>query len=116
MFAGNFLDADKRRPGVEWYHCVQDPAAMLRDFTKWDDQPVSLQHFAESVMRALQDRHHAADGARAHHRRRRLGRKNRSTTRKNCAFPKLTPLDPAAGRQRRGCRSGQDAGRGAKIR
>jgi acetolactate synthase I/II/III large subunit len=52
MFAGNFLDADKRRPGVEWYHCVQDPALILRDFTKWDDQPVSLQHFAESVMRA----------------------------------------------------------------
>jgi thiamine pyrophosphate-dependent acetolactate synthase large subunit-like protein len=52
IFAGNFLDADKRRPGVEWYHCVQDPALLLRDFTKWDDQPVSLQHFAESVMRA----------------------------------------------------------------
>jgi benzoylformate decarboxylase/acetolactate synthase-1/2/3 large subunit len=52
MFAGNFLDADKRRPGVEWYHCVQDPAAIHRDFTKWDDQPVSLQHFAESVIRA----------------------------------------------------------------
>jgi thiamine pyrophosphate-dependent acetolactate synthase large subunit-like protein len=52
LFAGNFLDADKRRPGVEWYHCVQDPALILRDFTKWDDQPVSLQHFAESVMRA----------------------------------------------------------------
>ena len=51
MFAGNFLDAAKRRPGVEWYHCVQDPAAMLRDFIKWDDQPLSLQHFAESVMR-----------------------------------------------------------------
>jgi len=52
MFAGNFLDADKRRPGVEWYHSVQDPASIHRDFTKWDDQPVSLQHFAESVMRA----------------------------------------------------------------
>jgi acetolactate synthase-1/2/3 large subunit len=52
MFAGNFLDADKRRPGVEWYHCVQDPALLLRDFTKWDDQPMSAQHFAESVMRA----------------------------------------------------------------
>jgi benzoylformate decarboxylase/acetolactate synthase-1/2/3 large subunit len=51
LFAGNFLDGDKRRPGVEWYHCVQDPAALLRDFTKWDDQPGSLQHFAESVMR-----------------------------------------------------------------
>src|ERR1051325_4480831 len=52
MFAGNFLDANTRRPGVEWYHCVQDPASLLRAFTKWDDQPVSLQHFAESVMRA----------------------------------------------------------------
>ena len=52
MFVGNFLDANTRRPGTEWYHCVQDPAALVRDFTKWDDQPVSLQHFAESVMRA----------------------------------------------------------------
>src|SRR5271157_645169 len=52
MFAGNSLDADKRRPGVEWYHCVQDPAALLRDFIKWDDQPASLQHFAESVVRS----------------------------------------------------------------
>jgi thiamine pyrophosphate-dependent acetolactate synthase large subunit-like protein len=51
IFAGNFVDADKRRPGVEWYHCVQDPAGILRDFTKWDDQPASLQHFAESVIR-----------------------------------------------------------------
>src|ERR1700694_339740 len=50
--AGDFMDAAQRRPGVEWYHCVQDPAGMLRDFLKWDDQPASLQHFAESVMRA----------------------------------------------------------------
>ena len=52
MFAGNFMDAAQRRPGVEWYHCVQDPAALLRDFVKWDDQPASLQHFAESTIRA----------------------------------------------------------------
>ena len=25
---------------------------MVRDFTKWDDTPVSLQHFAQSVVRA----------------------------------------------------------------
>jgi hypothetical protein len=31
MFAGNLVDADKRRPGVEWYHCVQDPAAPASD-------------------------------------------------------------------------------------
>jgi acetolactate synthase-1/2/3 large subunit len=52
MFAGNGLDATKRRPGVEWYHSVQDPAAMVRDYVKWDDQPMSLQHFAESTVRA----------------------------------------------------------------
>jgi len=51
IFGGNFMDAAQRRPGVEWYHCVQDPAGILRDFTKWDDQPASLQHFAESVVR-----------------------------------------------------------------
>ena len=41
-----------RRPGVEWAHSVQDAAAMVRDFIKWDDQPVSLPHFAESAVRA----------------------------------------------------------------
>jgi acetolactate synthase-1/2/3 large subunit len=51
LFAGNFMDAAHRRPGVEWYHCAQDPAGILRDYIKWDDQPASLQHFAESVMR-----------------------------------------------------------------
>ena len=52
LFAGNFMDAANRRPGVEWYHCVQDPAGMLRDYLKWDDQPASLQSFAESTIRA----------------------------------------------------------------
>jgi len=52
MFAGNGVDAAKRRPGTEWYHSVQDAAAMVRDYTKWDDQPMSLQHFAESAVRA----------------------------------------------------------------
>jgi acetolactate synthase-1/2/3 large subunit len=33
-------------------HAAIDPAAMVRDFVKWDDQPTSLQHFAESAVRA----------------------------------------------------------------
>src|SRR5438128_8790494 len=41
-----------RRPGVEWVHSVQDAAAMVRDYIKWDDLPISLQHFAESAVRA----------------------------------------------------------------
>ena len=52
MFAGNGLDANKRRPGTEWNHSVQDAALVVRDFVKWDDAPMSLQHFAESAMRA----------------------------------------------------------------
>jgi acetolactate synthase-1/2/3 large subunit len=52
ILAGNSLDATLRRPGVEWAHSVQDAAAMVRDFIKWDDQPISLPHFAESAMRA----------------------------------------------------------------
>jgi thiamine pyrophosphate-dependent acetolactate synthase large subunit-like protein len=52
ILAGNSLDATLRRPGVEWAHSVQDAAAMVRDFIKWDDQPVSLPHFAESAVRA----------------------------------------------------------------
>ena len=52
ILAGNTLDATMRRPGVEWAHSVQDAAAMVRDFIKWDDNPVSLPHFAESAVRA----------------------------------------------------------------
>src|SRR5688572_27206814 len=52
VIAGNSLDATLRRPGVEWSHSVQDAAAMVRDYIKWDDQPVSLPHFAESAVRA----------------------------------------------------------------
>jgi thiamine pyrophosphate-dependent acetolactate synthase large subunit-like protein len=52
VLAGNTIDATLRRPGVEWAHSVQDAAAMVRDFIKWDDLPASLQHFAESAVRA----------------------------------------------------------------
>ena len=49
---GNIQDINFRRSDVEWAHSVQDAAAMVRDFTKWDDNPVSLGHFAESSVRA----------------------------------------------------------------
>ena len=52
IMLGNQLDATMRRPGAEWAHSVQDAAAMVRDFTKWDDTPQSLPHFAESAIRA----------------------------------------------------------------
>jgi acetolactate synthase I/II/III large subunit len=52
VIAGNGVDAAKRRPGTEWNHSVQDVALMVRDMVKWDDYPGSLQHFAESAVRA----------------------------------------------------------------
>ncbi|MGH9681136.1 MAG: thiamine pyrophosphate-binding protein, partial [Candidatus Acidiferrales bacterium] len=53
LIVGNNLDATKRDQAYgEWPHSVQDAAAMVRDYTKWDDLPISLQHFAESAVRA----------------------------------------------------------------
>ena len=52
MLLGNTLDATMRAPGVEWVHSVQDAAGLARDFTKWDDTPMSLAHFGESAVRA----------------------------------------------------------------
>jgi thiamine pyrophosphate-dependent acetolactate synthase large subunit-like protein len=53
VILGTHADAAIRR-GAEWYHGVQDAAAMVRDYTKWDDFPWSLGHFAESAVRAYQ--------------------------------------------------------------
>jgi len=52
VMGGNIIEANKRAPGAEWVHSAIDPAAIVRDFVKWDDQPASLQHFAESAVRA----------------------------------------------------------------
>ena len=52
MIVGNTVDAADRRPGAEWEHSAVDPAALVRDFVKWDDAPGSLTHFAESAIRA----------------------------------------------------------------
>jgi len=49
---GNIIEANKRAPGAEWVHSAIDIGAITRDFVKWDDQPTSLQHFAESAVRA----------------------------------------------------------------
>src|SRR5882757_1624601 len=49
---GAQLDAAKRRSYVDWAHSVFDGPALVRDFTKFDDTPISLSHFAESANRA----------------------------------------------------------------
>jgi acetolactate synthase-1/2/3 large subunit len=52
IVGGNIIDATKRLSAVEWAHSVQDAAAPLRDYVKFDDLPISLPHFAESTVRA----------------------------------------------------------------
>ena len=54
IILGNTIDATTRRPGVEWYHSAQDAVAMVRDYSRWGDLPISLPHFAESAVRAYQ--------------------------------------------------------------
>jgi len=51
VVGGNDMDAAHRPPGVPTFHSAQDINALVRDFTKWDDAPVSAQHFAQSFVR-----------------------------------------------------------------
>ena len=52
VIGGNIMEADKRAPGAEWVHSGVDIGPIVREFTKWDDQPASLQHFGKSMVRA----------------------------------------------------------------
>jgi acetolactate synthase-1/2/3 large subunit len=49
---GNIADGPWRRSDVEWAHAVQDVGLIVRDYTKWDDNPISLRQFADSAVRA----------------------------------------------------------------
>ena len=48
------MAADQRRPWVDWVHTAKDQGALLRNFTKWDDQPTSVSAAVESFLRANQ--------------------------------------------------------------
>ena len=45
------MDAVARRPWVDWIHTSSDMAALVRDYTKWDDQPASVAASLESILR-----------------------------------------------------------------
>jgi len=49
---GNVADGPWRRSDVEWTHAVQDASLIVRDYTKWDDSPISLRQFADSAVHA----------------------------------------------------------------
>jgi thiamine pyrophosphate-dependent acetolactate synthase large subunit-like protein len=47
-------DASKRRPWIDWLHTCSDQAALIRDYTKWDNQPGSPAAAVEALLRAAQ--------------------------------------------------------------
>ncbi len=47
-------DAAKRRPWIDWIHTCSDQAALVRNFTKWDNQPGSVAAAVEALLRGSQ--------------------------------------------------------------
>ncbi|HEY3542668.1 MAG TPA: thiamine pyrophosphate-binding protein [Gaiellaceae bacterium] len=43
---------DRRRPNIDWIHTANIQGNVVRDYTKWDDQPASVASVPESVARA----------------------------------------------------------------
>ncbi len=46
------VDATKRRPWIDWIHTARDQGALVRPYTKWDDQPASVGAIVEAMLRA----------------------------------------------------------------
>jgi thiamine pyrophosphate-dependent acetolactate synthase large subunit-like protein len=45
------VDAAKRRPWIDWIHTARDQGALVREYTKWDDQPSSPAAAREAILR-----------------------------------------------------------------
>jgi thiamine pyrophosphate-dependent acetolactate synthase large subunit-like protein len=46
------VDTVKRRPWIDWIHTARDQGALVRGYTKWDDQPASPAAAREAILRA----------------------------------------------------------------
>ncbi len=46
------VDAARRRPWIDWIHTSADQGALIRPYSKWDDQPASVEAALESLARA----------------------------------------------------------------
>jgi thiamine pyrophosphate-dependent acetolactate synthase large subunit-like protein len=47
------VDAVRRRPWIDWIHTARDQGAVVRGYTKWDDQPGSPEAAREAIARAF---------------------------------------------------------------
>ncbi len=111
LITANIADATLRRPGVEVDHTVQDGAVIVRDYTKWDDSPGGLQHFAEFDGTQLSDHDDAAAGADPYRRRQRAAGRPDSG-RCEAVDSEAAALRAGGGRFRRCRRARKDARRG----
>jgi thiamine pyrophosphate-dependent acetolactate synthase large subunit-like protein len=48
------VDAARRRPWIDWIHTSTDQGALIRAYSKWDDQPASVEAAVESLARAYE--------------------------------------------------------------
>ncbi|MBI1201054.1 MAG: thiamine pyrophosphate-binding protein [Rhodopseudomonas sp.] len=48
------VDSVRRRTPIDWLHSVSDQAALVRNYVKWDDQPLSAKAAVESILRGHQ--------------------------------------------------------------
>jgi thiamine pyrophosphate-dependent acetolactate synthase large subunit-like protein len=46
------VDAERRRPWIDWLHTANVQGGLFRDLTKFDDQPASVPAMVEAIMRA----------------------------------------------------------------
>src|SRR5262249_27277343 len=47
-------DATRRRPWIDWIHTASDQGALVRGFTKWDNQPGSVPAAYDALLRGAQ--------------------------------------------------------------
>ena len=116
IVGGNDLDAAHRPPGVPTFHAAQDINALVRDFTKWDDTPVSLQHFSQSFVRAYKIAMTPPYGPVAISLDAGLQQEPMKEHGDKPYIPRYVPTVAAAGRHRRGEGSGAAAGRTRRTR
>ena len=51
------MDAARRRPWIDWIHTTHGQGLLVRDYTKWEHQPASVEAIPEALLRAWHAAH-----------------------------------------------------------
>ncbi len=107
------VDAAKRRPWIDWIHTSRDQGALVRNYTKWDDQPASPAATREAILRAGWIANNLAEGP---------GLRNLDADVQEIKLPRTAPAarriatDAAGGDRRAGRSVAQGCGHAASPR